>query len=151
MLRKPLVAGLALMLLACTREERSPFLTAMEACHDSELSCPRPIFNVHSLKDSQRYYRDKLGFKIDWEHGSPPDFGSVSRGHGVIFLCQDCQGKPGAWAMIFAPKVDELYEEFRGKGALVRQPPRNMPWKLREMHVSDPDGNVLRLAGPLEH
>lgn len=142
---------LALTLLGCKSPPRTPLTEAAEAClHDDELSCVRPILNVRSLRASQAYYRDVLGFKLDWDHGEPPDFGSVSRGHSVIFLCQGCQGTPGAWAMTFTPDVDRLYEEFAARKALIRMPPRNMPWHLREMHVSDPDGNVLRFAGRAE-
>ncbi len=118
-----------------------------KACtHDSELSCPRPIFTVGDLAASTRYYQDALGFKLDWDHGDPPSFGSVSRGDGVLFLCQQCQGHAGAWAMMFARDVDALHQEFVKRGARIRMPPTDMPWGLREMHVSDPDGNVLRFG-----
>jgi catechol 2,3-dioxygenase-like lactoylglutathione lyase family enzyme len=139
-------------LLACKADRRSALTEAAKACsHDSELSCARPILNVRDLKASQRYYRDVLGFKVDWEDGEPADFGSVSRGHGVLFMCQQCQGQPGAWVMLFAEDVDRLHREFVSKDARIRMPPRNMPWGLREMHVSDPDGHVLRFATSTEH
>jgi catechol 2,3-dioxygenase-like lactoylglutathione lyase family enzyme len=139
-------------LLACKADKRSALMEAAKDCsHDSELSCARPILNVRDLKASQRYYRDVLGFKVDWEDGEPADFGSVSRGHGVLFMCQQCQGQPGAWVMLFAEDVDRLHREFVSKDARIRMPPRNMPWGLREMHVSDPDGHVLRFATSTEH
>jgi catechol 2,3-dioxygenase-like lactoylglutathione lyase family enzyme len=150
---KVLAAGFFIFgLLACKADRRSPLLEAARACsHDSELSCARPILNVRDLKASQRYYRDVLGFKVDWEDGEPSDFGSVSRGHGVLFMCQQCQGQPGAWVMLFAQDVDRLHREFVAKQALIRMPPRNMPWGLRELHVTDPDGHVLRFATSSEH
>jgi len=153
MLRIPILATcLAIGLLACKGERRDPFVEAAKACmHDPELSCSHPIFNVRNLQQSQRYYRDALGFKVDWDHGDPPDFGSVSRGHGVIFMCQGCQGNPGAWVMMFTPDVDRLYQDLTRRKALIRMPPTNMPWGLREMHVSDPDGNVLRFGSAIEH
>lgn len=142
-----LVGALAMALLGCKSDERSPFAEAARACsHESELSCPRPILSVRTLKASQTYYRDVLGFKLDWEHGRPPTFASVSRGHGVLFMCEGCQGKPGAWVMIFAKDVDGLHREFGPRKAIIRMPPTNMPWGLREMHVADPDGNVIRFA-----
>jgi catechol 2,3-dioxygenase-like lactoylglutathione lyase family enzyme len=112
-----------------------------------------PIFSVRSLRAGQAYFRDVLGFKVDWEDGEPPDFSAVSRGHATVFMCEGCQGSPGAWAMIFTPSVDRLAEELNGKGgrALIRMPPKDMPWRLREMHVSDPDGNVIRFASAIEH
>jgi catechol 2,3-dioxygenase-like lactoylglutathione lyase family enzyme len=148
-MRSTLLATVLLLgtALGCKSEPRNGFVQAAEACsHDSEMSCVRPIFNVRSLRASQSYFRDVLGFKVDWDHGDPPTFGSVSRGHGVIFLCQGCQGNPGAWAMMFAEDVDRLYKEFSARKAVIRMPPTDMPWGLREMHVSDPDGNVMRMA-----
>lgn len=152
-MRALLVAGLvSASLLGCGGDERAPEPMARiaKACaHDSELSCPRPIFTVRDLAASTRYYRDKLGFKLDWDHGDPPDFASVSRGDGILFMCQNCQGQPGAWAMLFARDVDELHDEFRRKGAEIRMPPTDMPWGLREMNVADPDGNVLRIGSAI--
>jgi catechol 2,3-dioxygenase-like lactoylglutathione lyase family enzyme len=134
------------------REHVDPMVAAAKACsQDGELECPRPIFNVSSLRTSQHYYRDALGFTIDWEHGSPPDFGSVSRSNLVLFMCQGCQGTPGAWLFTFTKNVDRLYKELVGRKAIIRMPPTNMSWGLREMHVSDLDGNVLRFAAPIEH
>jgi uncharacterized glyoxalase superfamily protein PhnB len=66
-------------------------------------------------------------------------------------MCQQCQGQPGAWVMLFAEDVDRLHREFVSKDARIRMPPRNMPWGLREMHVTDPDGHVLRFATSTEH
>jgi uncharacterized glyoxalase superfamily protein PhnB len=138
---------------ACKGEaERPPSHLAQMAArcaHEGELSCAVPIFNVHSLAASERYYRDSLGFKIDWEDGEPATFASVSRGHAAIFLCQGCQGTPGAWTMTFG-NVDALYKDFSARGARIRMPPTNMPWGLREMHVSDIDGNVVRFGMSLD-
>lgn len=137
--------------LGCGDDVPSRWQRAARACaHGDDLSCATPIFNVHDLRRGQRYYRDQLGFKVDWEDGKPPDFTSVTRGHGTIFLCRGCQGTPGAWAMMFHPDVDKLYEELRGRKAIIRMPPTDMPWHLRELHVSDPDGNVLRFASSRE-
>ena len=146
------VSSLFVLALACGGDERSPLYDLAGTIeHDSELSAAIPIFNVHDLKASQRYYRDVLGFAVDWEDGDPPDFGSVSRGHAVVFMCQGCQGHPGAWVMLFTPDVDRLHAEFVAKGAIVKRPPTNMPWRLREMLVEDPDGNTMRFASRVEH
>ena len=124
---------------------------AARACHDDgELSCPRPIFNVASLRKSQSYYRDALGFEVDWDHGDPPNFGSVSRGPLILFMCEGCQGTPGAWAMVFARDVDALHTEFKERGARIRMAPTDMPWGIRELHVTDPDGNVIRFGTGIE-
>ena len=131
-----------------SKEEReNPWLKAAKQCPDAELACARPILRVDSLKASQAYYRDALGFKIDWEHGDPPNFGSVSRSDLVLFMCEQCaQIGAGSWSMTFAKDLDALYEDFKKRGALIKMPPTKMPWGLREMHVADLDGNMIRFG-----
>jgi len=147
------IGGLVLGLPGCKGNgERDDSLVELaRACsRHGDLSCPRPILHVRSLHASQRYYRDSLGFKIDWEYGDPPDFGSVSRGDTALFMCQGCQGNPGSWMMIFTPSVDRLHEELARKGAIIKLPPTNMPWGMREMQVADLDGNVIRFGSAID-
>lgn len=143
---------LALALVGCNRHHNEPLVELARTCAaHGELSCPRPILSVRNLRVSQAYFRDALGFKVEWDHGDPPDFGAVRRGDSVLFMCQGCQGAPGSWTMMFTGDVDHLYAELREHGAIIKQPPTDMPWGLREMQVADPDGNVLRLASAVEH
>jgi catechol 2,3-dioxygenase-like lactoylglutathione lyase family enzyme len=142
-----IVILLAAALSGCKGEQRSPLLEVARRCRaGSDLSCPRPIFSVRDLRATTSYFRDALGFEVDWEWGEPPDFASVSRGDATIFLCKGCQGAPGAWTMMFSPDVDRLHEELRRRKAIIKMPPTDMPWHTREMHVQDPDGNVLRIG-----
>ena len=64
----------------------------------------------------------------------------------MIFMCQGCQAPRGAWTMVFASNIDRLHEELVGRKAIIKMPPTDMPWGLREMHVADPDGNVIRFG-----
>lgn len=147
-----ITAWLMTAAFACKgRAHDDPFAAAARAAApEAELSAPRPILTVRDLRASQAYYRDALGFKLDWEHGAPPDFGSVSRADAVVFLCQGCPGTPGAWMMIFARDVDRLHADLVDRHAQIRMPPTNMPWGIREMHVADLDGNVLRFGTGIE-
>lgn len=105
-----------------------------------------PILNVSSFAASMDYYVSKLGFIKKWDWGQPPTFGCVGRDDVSIFLCQGGQGRPGTWLMIFLDSVDELYTDYKRTGAKVLQPPTNMPWGSREMHVEDPDGHRIRFG-----
>ncbi len=102
-----------------------------------------PILRVANLAASLTYYVDVLGFAIDWHY--PSSIASVSRGRVSIFLCEGDQGHPGAWAWIGVSDADALHAEYQQLGAIIRVPPTNYPWAL-EMHVEDPDGNVLRFG-----
>lgn len=111
-----------------------------------------PILSVKSVPTSIAYYVEKLGFIKEWDWGSPPTFGCVQRDQVRIFLCQGAQGSPGTWLSIFVHDVDDLYGDYQRRGAIIRQPPTNFPWGVREMNVEDPDGHRLRIgsdaAGP---
>ena len=105
-----------------------------------------PILNVKNIPESINYYVNVLGFKKDWEWGEPPNFASVSRDEICIFLCQEGQGRSGTWLSIFVDNVDLLYEEYKAKGAIIRQAPTNFPWGMREMNIEDLDGHRLRMG-----
>src|SRR5262245_2771768 len=139
----------AMLAIRCKHEARAPLAEAARACGHGDLGCPRAILYVANLAASQRYYRDKLGFKIDWTDGDPPDFGAVSRGDTQLFMCERCQGHAGSWLWVFTPDVDRLHAELVDRGAIIRQPPGDKPWGVREMQIADPDGNVLRVGSPI--
>jgi catechol 2,3-dioxygenase-like lactoylglutathione lyase family enzyme len=134
MVRMVSIVALA-ALAACSSEPESLREAAFASHQEEELSSARPILNVNDLQASLRYYRDELGFRVDWEHGEPADFGSVSRGEAIIFLCEGCQGTPGGWLMVFARDVDALFDEYADPDARIRMAPKNMPW-----------GNVIRFG-----
>ena len=113
-----------------------------------------PILNVRSVTASIDYYVNQLGFAKRWDWGDPPTFGCVTRDKVSIFLCEGSQGQPGTWMMIFLDNVDELYQEYKERGAKVLKPPTNMPWETREMNVEDLDGHHIRFGsdrtGPVD-
>jgi len=41
--------------------------------------------------------------------------------------------------------AEALFEEYKSRGAKVRNPPGNFPWAY-EMQIEDLDGNVLRMG-----
>ena len=112
----------------------------------NDFECVVPILNVKNFAVSMDYYVDKLGFRKKWDWGDPPNFGCVTRGNVEIFLCEGAQGQPGTWMSVFVDNVDALHEEYKTRGAVIRQPPTNMPWGTREMNVQDPDGHHFRMG-----
>jgi predicted enzyme related to lactoylglutathione lyase len=112
----------------------------------NEFECVIPILNVKDFAASMDYYVNMLGFSKKWDWGTPPTFGCVTRGKVQIFFCQGGQGKPGMWMSIFMDDVDALFEEYKTSGAIIRQPPTNMPWGTREMNIEDLDGHRFRMG-----
>lgn len=139
-----------LVLVACSgkSEKATPLVDEAKRCaaKGAEMSCGRPIVRVANLRAAQAYYRDKLGFTVEWDHGDPPDFGAVKRGDFELFMCERCQSGPGMWSMTFMHDVDPYYAELQKRGAHIVMAPKDMPWGLREMHVGDLDGNVIRFG-----
>ena len=105
-----------------------------------------PILNVKNVPASIAYYVEKLGFQKEWDWDAPPTFAGLRRDEVRLFLCQGAQGAPGMWISIFIHDVDALYEDYRRRGAIIRQAPTNFPWGLREMNVEDLDGHRLRFG-----
>lgn len=103
--------------------------------------CVVPILRVRSLTTSVEHYVGVLGFRVDWQE--PGVMASVSRDGRAIMLCEGGQGNPGTWVWIGVSDACVLWEEYKAKGATIRQAPVNYPWAC-EMHVEDPDGHVLR-------
>ncbi len=101
-----------------------------------------PILPVANVQTSIDYYLGVLGFKLDWQ---VTGFASVTRGKCHIMLCEGDQGHPGTWVWVGVGDAEQLFEEYKAKGAKVRHPPTNYEWAC-EMQVEDPDGNVLRLG-----
>jgi predicted enzyme related to lactoylglutathione lyase len=103
----------------------------------------QPILRVENMEASVRFYVDQLGFKnADW--GSD-EFTSVNRDRAGIYLCRGGQGAGRAWVWIGVGDVEKLHADYEAKGVKILLEPTNYPWAL-EIHVEDPDGNVLRFG-----
>jgi predicted enzyme related to lactoylglutathione lyase len=103
----------------------------------------QPILRVEDMSVSVRFYVDLLGFmNVSW---GTDDFTSVNRDRAGIYLCKGNQGAGKAWIGIGWTNVENLQDEFKARGVAIRMPPTNYPWAL-EMHVEDPDGNVIRFG-----
>ena len=50
------------------------------------------------------------------------------------------------WMSVFMDCVDDLHEEYKRSGPIIRQPPTNMPWGTKEMNVEDLDGHRFRMG-----
>jgi len=103
----------------------------------------QPILRVENMETSLRFYVGVLGFK-NAEWGSD-EFTSVNRDRAGIYLCRGGQGRGGAWVWLGVNNVEVIHEDLKARGVPIRMPPTNYPWAL-EMHLEDPDGNVLRLG-----
>lgn len=110
------------------------------------------IFVVTNVPDSVAYFRDKLGFTVEFLYGEPPSYAGVSRGNVAIHLeaAANTHHRVGQTGLnVFLPDVDALYEELRGREARILKPPHDRPWGMRNCVVSDLDGNYVCFGSAL--
>ncbi|HBY63365.1 MAG TPA: bleomycin resistance family protein [Solibacterales bacterium] len=102
-----------------------------------------PILRVEDMAAARRFYIDQLGFEeAEW---GDDDFTNVRRDGAGLYLCRGDQGRGAAWVYVGVDDAARLHGELLAKGVPIRMPPTNFPWAL-EIHVEDPDGNVLRFG-----
>ena len=91
-----------------------------------------PILFVRDVPASAAFFKEKLGFEIDFLYGNPPFYGSVSRGGACLHL--RCVHEPNfaelaarEGSLILATSevshVRALFEEFRARGVAFAQTP----------------------------
>ena len=116
---------------------------------------------VSDMKKMVAFYRDVLGFTIDW-NGSSPYAEFVTEGIRVSFYerkqLPDLLGQTptyptglnGSFELaIDLPHftdVDRRYAEVVNAGARPIYPPRQEPWGMRSSMIADPEGNLIEIG-----
>jgi len=120
----------------------------------------QPVLPVADVTRAARYFRDVLGFEIDFIAGEPPSYARVRKGaertYGdpVYIRLWACRN-PGAdtWkgeiVIHVGHDVDGLHAAYLRRGVTVVEPLASQPWGLREFAIREPDGHVLRFCGYL--
>jgi uncharacterized glyoxalase superfamily protein PhnB len=115
-----------------------------------------PILFVRDVTAAARFYRDRLGFAVDFLHGTPPFYGAVSRGAACLHLRfvhapnfpELAAREPSLiLATIEVGDVRALFDEFAAQGVDLPQRPTRQDWGGTDFHVRDPDGNVVSFVG----
>jgi len=114
-----------------------------------------PQFLVDDLNTAIAYYRDKLGFSLDFCYES--FYASVSRnGFAIHLKCAPKTVSDKAHrkqhehldAYITVTGVARLHDELQSRGALITKPLEDRPWSCKDFHVEDPDGYILCFSEP---
>jgi ribosomal-protein-alanine N-acetyltransferase len=117
----------------------------------------QPVLPVRNVLETAAFYRDKLGFIVEFLYGNPPTHGGVFRGEWTtqgarIQLTQhDGAEIPRAgWLYIFVTTdIDELYEEFRARGVHIVHEIETYAWNMREFTIEDCNRHRLRFGTPI--
>ena len=111
-----------------------------------------PIIFVANVQASAAFFRDTLGFSIDFLHGQPPFYGSMSRDgacvhlkfvHEPVFAIGRYDREGLIMAFIEVENVKALYATYVTAGVTFEQKLKKQAWGGRDFIVRDPDGNAI--------
>lgn len=114
-----------------------------------------PQLLVDDLERSVAYYRDCLGFEVDFVYDS--FYASVSRDgcaihlkHAPKILADRAHRKQHEHldASIAVSGIRDLFTELQTRGAVVSKPLGERPWSCLDFYVEDPDGYILCFSEP---
>jgi uncharacterized glyoxalase superfamily protein PhnB len=125
-------------------------MTRPKAAPMASLTGISPQFLVDDLSAAMAYYREKLGFGVDFCYES--FYAGVSRDGITIHL--KCASKTVSDrahrrqqehldAYIGVTGVAALHDELRSRGASILRPLEERPWSCIDFYVEDLDGYIL--------
>ncbi len=89
-------------------------------------------------------------------YGEIPFYAHVARDEAILAIRQVTRpvidhtaGEDLLSAFIEVSDVNALHDTLRAAGAHIRQPPRDEPWAMRSLIVSDLEGNLICFASNL--
>jgi uncharacterized glyoxalase superfamily protein PhnB len=115
-----------------------------------------PQFLIDDLDRAIAYYRDRLGFELDFKYES--FYAGISRDGFAIHL-KEAAKLPAERAhrkenehldaYIAVSGVRGLFSELQTRGAEVIRPLEERPWACVDFYVQDPDGYILCFSEPV--
>ncbi|RWZ60360.1 VOC family protein [Halobacillus fulvus] len=117
---------------------------------------------VDDYQKSFLFYRDVLGFEVEWGdgHSNYADFKGLGGAKLAIFERKQMEAALGNEnyprteqdhsLVIFRVKsVDNFYNEWKNDIAFLSEPVSQPEWMIKVIHFRDPDGNLIELNEPL--
>ena len=116
---------------------------------------------VRSLEEAVAFYRDVLGFEIEWDGRGPY---AEFKHEGVRFSMYERSELPGllgtepgfpaglngtfelALDLPHSHDVDAEFERLVAAGARTVYRPRDEPWGMRSSMIADPEGNLIEVG-----
>ena len=100
-----------------------------------------PIFRVADARETAKWYA-RLGFVVEGQHQFAPDFPLylfLRRGSNALHLSEHKgDARPNALVYLYVDNVSAIATEFNVEV-------KEQPW-AREVELTDPDGNRLRIG-----
>lgn len=109
------------------------------------------ILPATHVKETAAFYRDKLGFEVNfiWEN---PAYGSVRRGDVVIEFGEGRSAFAGSGVcFIRVANADAVYNEFRSNGIEFVGDLDDRDYGSRDFRIKDNNGNTLIIGHALKN
>jgi catechol 2,3-dioxygenase-like lactoylglutathione lyase family enzyme len=115
-----------------------------------------PVVFVSNVAATAAFFRDRLGFAIDFLHGHPAFYGAVSRDGATLHLRFTHQPVISAAvreqeqlisAFVEVENVKALFAEYKAKNVGFEGTLKKEAWGGNTFYVRDPDGNWICFAG----
>jgi catechol 2,3-dioxygenase-like lactoylglutathione lyase family enzyme len=125
-------------------------MSSMESRSAAQITGIAPQFLVDDLDRAIAYYREKLGFELDFEYDS--FYASVSRDgfavhlkHAPKIAADRVHRKQNEHVDAYVSVSDArgLFGELQKRGAEVIRPLEERPWACLDFYVEDPDGYLF--------
>ena len=124
-----------------------------------ELHGMQPVLAVRDMAKAVEYYRDVLGFHVDFVEGDPPVHARVCADPSYSAPTVHIRFEPLAAGAAPNPSVylwlhvatglDRLFEVYRGRGVKMIREPEDRPWRLRQFVIEDRDGYLISFSAEL--
>jgi catechol 2,3-dioxygenase-like lactoylglutathione lyase family enzyme len=132
-------------------------MEATKTTDGHELHGVEAVLLVSDVAATIAYYRDTLGFHVDFEAGSPPIHARVSSGDRdgpsaarIRFEHSAMPGTPSCYLYIHVcQRLDDLFAVYRGRGVAIVSEPIDRSWGLRQFEIQDCNGYRLTFAAEL--
>lgn len=107
-----------------------------------------PILRIFEVAKAFEFYRDFLGFRVDWEQRSEPElplYSQVSREGAVLHLSEHYgDATPGSHVRIETRSLMPYHASLIAKRYCHARPGvETQPWGEKSMTIADPFGNRL--------
>lgn len=107
-----------------------------------------PIVRIFDVAKAREFYRDFLGFTVDWEHrygDNCPLYMQISRSGLRLHLSEHAgDATPGGNMCVYMTGIRKLHEELSARGYRYMRPGIEDEGTRLEMEVIDPFNNRIR-------
>jgi uncharacterized glyoxalase superfamily protein PhnB len=130
----------------------------MDIARHHQLHGVQPVLPVADVAAAAHWFRDTLGFEIDFIFGEPAQHGrvkvgDVSWGQPVyihLHRSADPVRPSGELRLHVGHDLDGFAARVRAAGATLLAEPADQPWGLREFVVAGPEGHALRFCAEID-